>query len=446
MKDKKIVALFIGIVLLLILLAYLKTTQKKPVSWTPTFENTDTNPYGAYITYELLGDIFEKKNIRSTRKPIYNNLKASLQNYFYYEDNNHVYNESYDDSDWDYETDSLEYANKEEVIDTVQYDPMSIYHDKDLQDTTSYIFVNTRFDLDKVDLEYLLDFVGLGNNAFISAEQFSYLLMDTLRIEMVSNYFSNDTLYTLRDYPNKKYAFKTFLNNIKFNTDSCKLPVRLLGTNNSGDTTFVQVKYGNGYFYLHATPDAFSNVSLLDLDKYDFAFRSLSYLPRSNKVIWDEYQKKGDPGSNSMFRVMLDSQPLRIALWIILLGLLLFMIFRAKRVQRIIPIIKPPVNSSIEFLDTISNLYYRKKDFETIANKRHAYFLDYIRKNYYMATERIDTEFIEVLSAKSGLEKDKLIELFALHKEIMEQPDISNTVFLKYNSLLEEFYKNVKNK
>lgn len=232
---------------------------------------------------------------------------------------------------------------------------------------------------------------------------------------------------------------------VTLNTDSCLYPVRVLATNNKKDTVFIDVKYGKGHIFLHTIPAAFTNLYMLQTRKYDFGFRSLSYLPKDNKILWDEYQKQGVSENTSEFRVILANPSLRTGLYIILAGLLLFIIFRAKRTQRIIPVIKPPVNSSLEFLGTISNLYYRKKDFTTIAAKRHAYFLDFIRKHYYMTTENIDGEFTSRLSAKSGMDKDKLNELFSLHKDLVILPYVSNEMFLKYNSLLEEFYKNVKN-
>lgn len=185
---------------------------------------------------------------------------------------------------------------------------------------------------------------------------------------------------------------------------------------------------------------------MLQTDKYDFGFRCLSYLPQNSKIVWDEYQKQGSIAEGSTFKVMLENPPLRTALYIILGGFLLFMIFRAKRTQRVIPVIQPPVNSSLEFLGTISNLYYKKKDLHTIVEKRHAYFLDFIRKNYYMSTENIDNDFTNVLSAKSGVDKDKLNELFLLFKDMTSLAYIPNETFLKYNHLLEEFYRNVKNK
>ncbi|MDR0825509.1 MAG: hypothetical protein LBN74_10475 [Prevotella sp.] len=425
MKDKKMIILVAVIIVLLIGLSYASSKAPKAVDWEPTFINTKTSPYGTYITYELLGDLFDKKNIRSTRRPIYNNLKKS---------------------------DVTNTIQKEVVTEanTIKNDPTAWYRDIEASiDTTSYIFINTTFLLDKVDLQYLLNFVGLGNNVFISSEEFSSSLMDTLKIQTKKVFFGfeADTIYSLVDFPDKKYRFKSIQSQTRLNTDSCLLPVRPLAFNNKKDTVFVDVQYGKGHFYIHTIPSAFANVNLLQIDKYDFAFKSLSYLPKNSKIIWDEYQKQGGIGDNdSIFRAMLNNKPLRIALYLILAGFLLFMIFRAKRAQRVIPVINPPVNSSLEFLSTVSNLYYRKKDFKTIAEKRQSYFLDFIRKNYYMSTENINDEFLNVLSAKSGMDKGHLTELFSLYKDMVILPYAPNDIFLKYNNLLEEFYRIVKNK
>ncbi len=460
MKDKKLIILIGVIILLLIGLSYARSKAPKPVDWRPTFINTKTSPYGTYIAYGLLGDIFHKKNIRSTRRPIYNNLKESMEEYFTYDKSYDSYGSGYyedygDEYDYTEESDTTQ-VNTDLVVDTVleqgleelNYDPTEWYKSLDAEiDTAAYIFINTKFTLDKVDMQYLLDFVGLGNNVFISAESFSSSLMDTLGIKTKHRYLEADTAYYLIDSPHQKYNFTSITGETRLNTDSCNLVSRPLAFNNKKDTVFLEVQYGKGHFYLHTIPSAFANVNLLQLNKYDFAFRCLSFLPENSKIIWDEYQKQGGTDANSsIFKAMLSNPLLRIALYLILGGLLLFVIFRAKRTQRIIPVIKPHINSSLEFLGTISNLYYRKKDFKTIAEKRHAYFLDYIRKNYYMSTEKINDDFLDVLSAKSGVERQKLSNLFNLYNDIIILPHASNDIFLQYNSLLEEFYRKVKNK
>ncbi|WP_108821905.1 DUF4350 domain-containing protein [Dysgonomonas sp. Marseille-P4361] len=470
MKDRKMTILVTVIILLLIGLSFAKSKGPQPVDWTPSFMNTKTAPYGTYIAYDLLTDIFEKKNIQTTRVPIYNNLKKINGKYIYYDEENNpsYYSNVYDAADDEYlyteeilisdsltltntataiEIDSLDIAENEEDSIESETNPTSWYFDLDsITDTTSYLFVNMRFDIDDLDLEYLLDFVGLGNNAFISAEIFNNKLLDTLGIHRSYDYYRSDTVFSLPDYPSREYRIGTLSNTLALNTDSCPYPVRTLGVNNHNDTVFIDIQYGRGHIYLHTVPTAFTNINMLKTTEYDFAFRCLSYLPENSKIIWDEFQKQGMQGRNSYFRVLFANPPLRTALYIVLAGLLLFMIFRAKRTQRIIPVITPPVNSSLEFLGTISNLYYRKKDFTTIAQKRHAYFLDFIRKNYYMSTENTDSDFISRLSAKSGMDKEELSELFSLHKDITILPYVSNELFLKYNSLLEDFYKKAKNK
>lgn len=493
MKDKKYIILIVVIILMIIGLSIAKSNEPKPLDWSPTFINTKTDPYGTYITYQLLGDIFDKNKVRSTRRPVYNNLKNNVDDYL-------GYDESYNDSDSDVDYDNADvyddkneqqfhqlqdsliiliknndksaavelYQKKSEanqseaeqhIEDLAKWlvkseesedntDPSAWYKGlESLSDTTSYIFINKDFSVDKLDLEYLLDFVGLGNNVFISAEFFSKNLLDTLKIKVDEIKHSSDTVFSLVDSPGKKYRFESIYSQMKLTSEKdSRLTVRALGFNTNWDTVFVEVNYGEGHFYLHTLPSAFANINQLQIDKYDFAFRSLSYLPKNSKVIWDEYQKQGPVGGDSMFRVLLESTPLRIALYLVLIGLLLFMIFRAKRTQRAIPVINPPINSSLEFLGTMSNLYYRKKDFKDIAEKRHAYLLDFIRKNYYLSTENINDEFVAVLSSKSVLEVEKLNNLFTLYKDIATLAHISNDTFLKYNSLLEEFYKKAKNK
>lgn len=437
MKNRKTIIILCAILGLFSIGKFLfdKYFDRKDNLWEVTYANNDTRPYGTYISYDLIKDIFDKGNVKMTRRSIPHNLKDSLENYFYYDyDDDYIsYNRYYDYDDYDEEDfEEEDFSNK--------YDHIT------LTDTTSYVFINDRFQADDRDVKYLLDFVGIGNNVFISAETFSFRLMDTLGLKAVDRTDREDSIYTMIDYPQKKYIIKSLSYGTKLTVDSTfRLPSRVLAQSSKNDTVFMQIQYGKGSFYLHTVPTSFVNVNVLDLDKYDFPFRSLSYLPRSNKIIWDEYQTQGP--IDSVFSEVSDKAPLRAAVLIILVGLLLFMIFRAKRIQRAIPIVKAPNNSSLEFLDTISNLYYEKRDFTALIKKRHAYFLDFIRKNYYLTTENINQEFIKSLSAKSTVDENDIKQIFDLYQDVdQDNVHISNDAFLRYNNLLERFYKVAKNK
>ncbi|NDV70327.1 DUF4350 domain-containing protein [Dysgonomonas sp. 25] len=433
MKDKKVLIVVIVSVLLLLVLSWAKSNEKKPPSWEPTLYNSDTNPYGTYITYELLKDITDDAAVYTTRQPVYNNVQKYLDGYIYYYDN--------EEDEYSYDDDGEEYTPP--VIDMSFYNTVD-----DLIDTTTYMFVNLEFDLEDADTPYFLDFVGIGNNAFISAEKISHTLLDTLGVNDRRKFFTMDSTYLLADYKNKSFRLRNYEANTKLQMKDCPHPYKVLATNNQNDTVFVQIKYGKGNIYLHTMPIMFSNIHMLKKDKYDFAFHCLSYIPRSNNILWDEYQKQGLIGEQSIFRVMLNSVSLRIALYLIVIGLLLYMIFESKRIQRAIPVMKPPVNSSVEFAGTLSNLFYRKQDYASIARYRMTYLLDFIRKNYYLSASSefaLDDEFIEILYMKSGMSKEKLSQMFFAYKNVMRYPATAKNYYWEFTDLLEEFYRHVKN-
>ena len=60
---------------------------------------------------------------------------------------------------------------------------------------------------------------------------------------------------------------------------------------------------------------------------------------------------------------------IRIGFSVCLCYVLLFIIFHAKRKQRIVPVIEPLQNSSAEFVKTIGNLYLQEGNFKDMANK-----------------------------------------------------------------------------
>lgn len=432
MKDKlNIIFRIVTVCICFIVLCSFPSCTKK-TNWKPTLKNTDKNPYGTFILFDLLEDIFEEDNIIVSKDPVGEAIYPYLDGYIDYYD--------------------LEEGEVQDSLTMAFYDTIV-----DVEVVSTYLSITKSFDLYHHDeLVYLLDFVAVGNNAFIAAETFDSKLIDTLGLDNI--YHIQDTAFILTDYDTAKvYNYKSIIlsNHNLIDTDSCKLPIRTLATNEKlKQSSFVKIQYGKGFIYLNTLPVAFTNISLLDKEKYDFACRCLSYIPKESHIIWDEYSKKsykrryGEDASmgDGLFKVMLNSPPLLASLILIFLGFILYMIFASKRKQRIIPEIKQPINSSIEFMSTISNLFYKKKDYKAIASKRHAYFLEFIRTNYYIPTENINDEFIDLLHAKSGMDKNEISKIFNLHNDIMLYLHITEAQFMQYNSLLEKFYDCAKNK
>lgn len=418
--------------------------QERMRMWEMTYVNNETKPFDTYICYDLLRDLQGKDKVVSTRQSIYQNLTKMIDDEYLDEYESAYYSE-YEETDVDYTMTDVQESdsNSDSIdVDSIDSDLTSIVESENiLIDTITYVFVNHRFILEPADKDYIYDFIKSGNNLFVVAENYDYSMMQHIGISMHSESL-NDSIYYMSDNKDRKYNISLGWSNESFKIKDCKYPVRVLANNKQGNPVFIQIKYGKGSIYLHAIPTAFTNQTLVKTRKYDFAFRCLSYIPKSSNILWDEYQTQGP--INTSISELLKVAPLRLAVLITVLGMLIFVLFRIKRVQRVIPIVKPPVNSSVEFLETISSLYYKKKDFKTIADKRQAYLLDFIRKHYYMSTENIDEEFISSLCVKSRFDKDKLSQLFNLYDSIKWSDAISNEVFMKYCNLLEDFYRTIK--
>ena len=84
---------------------------------------------------------------------------------------------------------------------------------------------------------------------------------------------------------------------------------------------------------------------------------AISWLPTGRPVWWDEYQKQGRAGEQSLLRVVLAHPALKTAYYLLLLGGLLLALVEARRRQRIIPTLRPLPNTTLLFTRTVADLY-----------------------------------------------------------------------------------------
>jgi hypothetical protein len=383
------------LILLVIILGYgiFEYYRPKPLDWRDSYSNKDVIPFGSKALFRLMPDLFKNQPVSSLRIPPYNHL----------------------------EQDSL------------------------LPQNSNYIFINDDFLIDENDQKALLDYVEKGNNVFISAYDFSDSLMKILGVKPMlhtpsrkdtAQYvnFANERLRNKKGFIFPKDDGRNYLKILNFSK------VVLLASNEKNEPVFVQVSHGKGKFYLHNLPLAFTNYFVTDTLANKHAFQALSYLP-NQPVFWDEYQKQGRFGENenSVFRYIVNQPGLRTAYYLVLVGLLLFSIFTGKRKQRVIPVINPPKNVSLEFVRTIGNMYYRKGDHGNMAEKLIQHFWIYVRERFGMTAGQFsEDELFASVARKSGLEE---ADMQALRHEITAS-DITWTGerLMDLNRRLEDFY------
>ncbi|SHL10751.1 DUF4350 domain-containing protein [Flavobacterium chilense] len=374
-KTLKIYIAVLVFILAIILLA--DNDQQKPIDWRPTFSVNDKIPYGLYVFDKEINGFFKHHKVEriSTITP--------------YE---------YLDSKYNEDTLVENYTIK-----------------------GNFINISEKNTIDDQSIKEIFYFVSHGNNAFLSMKTFPKYLLDSLKIELNSDFVSNgSTLVWLanKKFKNKKYNLPQTIGDYFTKIDTANTTV--LGyqntKSNKKNVNFIKVPYRQGYFYLHTDPLAFTNFHLLKGNNYQYAESLLSYLPKED-VFWYTKGQNNETISESPLRYILSQPGLKWAWYFFLIGMLIFIIFNAKRKQRIVPILKPLSNLTVDFTKTIGNLYYQEGDHSNIIDKKIIYFLEKVRTEYLIDTTKLDDHFIQKLHHKTGKEITDIQELVFLINE-----------------------------
>ena len=374
--------------MLLAVLVLVEYMAPKPPNWMPSFKMQDKIPFGAFITFDLLKDAFPGSKIEENYKTIY--MK---------------------------------------------------FNEKEFQNT-SLIILTDQFKPGHASIDVLLTFVANGNKAFIAAESFEQEFRDSLKIETDMHFkeeFIGDSIPYNFSNPYLKSDSVYWIKSPWISSYFSKLDT----ANTSGIATieqeklnFVRIPYGRGEIFIHNQPYAFTNYNILFKKNAEYLFKTFSYL-KNDLIIWDEHYKPGKVDS-SPFYYILEQDSLRAAWYLILVLSFMYMIFSAKREQRVIPIVSPPQNSSLEFAKTLGNLYLSGRNHKDIAQKKYNYWLDFLRENYFIQIDNPDEPDIVKISEKTGVDVEKIVRV---KKYIDKYPTIGTDLLMKLNDLIEEFYR-----
>lgn len=174
----------------------------------------------------------------------------------------------------------------------------------------------------------------------------------------------------------------------------------------------VSVPYGKGEVIFVSSPLLFTNYGMLEGNTFVYIFRLMSYLADLPVYRTEAYVKTDAMlvAEQSPFREFIKRPPLRWALYLALLGAVFFMIFTARRRQRVIPIMSKPANRSLEFIQLIGTLYYQRKDHVDLVRKKFKLFAEELRKTAGVDISDVNTDDREylLLAEKTGMNSDRL--------------------------------------
>lgn len=389
-RSKRILIVF-GLAVLAIIIS--ETVRPKPINWNPSFTAFDKAPLGSYVLFEELELLYKKSN-----------------------------------------------------IEKVKEDPYQFLKDSSYASNSAYIFINDYLDFDKQQFNLLKAYAAKGNTVFISARQFGTFIEDSLGIGTRQAYsFLEEDIET--EFFNKSITqdslpkFKKAVYKATFSTIDT-LKTKALGyfkteNKNTEELNFITLPYEKGRFMFHTLPEAFSNYYLLHGNQ-QYASQVLSHVT-ADHFYWDTYLKSGRKVVDSPMRYIFNQEPLKWAYYVLMLGLLLFIILKGKREQRIIKVIEPLQNTSIEFTKTIGDMYFQHKDFGNINAKKITYFLEVIRSTYYLKTTTLDADFIQKLALKSTNSVEKTQKLVQLINQLKEKTVHTEQDSIALNKQIEDF-------
>lgn len=389
-------AVLLGVILVVF---FIQKSRPKPVDWTPTYSLDNKNPLDLYVFNHEVDKIVQKGRLKRVTETPY------------------------------------EYISKNKSKVNFLIIKQNAY---DYIDST------------------LLKEVSKGNNLWISAENYVKSFTDTLKLQ----YADADPSISLRKIDSIKLRLcmnswhaKTFylrpvLNSFTF-TKMDSSVTAILGTTRMPDNVvfpnFIRIKYGKGYIYLHNQPQVFTNVALLsDASSADYVAHILSYITHDKPVVWfvkGQTRNTGEPLNETILSVIFRYPALRATWLLFIYGMLLHILFNAKRRQRVVPVINPLKNTTVEFVQTIGNLYFLEGDIPNIVEKKIIYFLDRIRHRYYLDTNKLDESFADKLHSKSGKDKALIDSILHFINDFEKTKSARQTDLVKLNSLTEDFWK-----
>ncbi|MEM7105570.1 MAG: hypothetical protein AAF502_20700 [Bacteroidota bacterium] len=363
----------------------------------------------------------------------------------------------------------------------------------DAEEAINYVFIGDHLHLDSTEKEALVSFVENGNNAFIASNTLPGDFIPRLyadECESLKDYYYDHESgeYIFDDYEYYGWSGYEIYNNekveLQFSHPDLKteepfnyvhqykdkerdyywryiddwtfceqgFDYEILGRLGLDSLNFIRLKHGDGTFYFHTNPLVFSNYQMIREEALAYAGRVFSHLPEGD-IYWDENSKFADYSeftppprnfSQSPLQYILSQKSLRWSWYTGLVLVILYVLFRAKRRQRIIPVLKENANTSLEYIKTIGSLYFQQNAHKKLAQQEMKLFLYFLRDRYNIPTQQLDETFIKKVAIKSEVPAEEIQKILKTWKKVQRSSSIAPNTLVYFHGLVDDFYRNSK--
>jgi len=322
------------------------------------------------------------------------------------------------------------------------------------------------------DTEWLSEFVYQGNVAVVAADfiprelqsQFfdrypQLPMVDSVcALNFVHKAYKADTAYRFtKRGPNGNTIEWSYydIEQLSYDTD-----VITVSTDQYGNAICIIIQYGDGIYLLHSYPMVFSNNTMLSARGAEYVAKILSELPECDNIYWQESadgyrattevrplevgQDRFQRRMSSPLQFVLKNSQLKWAFYLLITMLMLYLLFRSKRRQRPIPTLEKNENSSMEFVNTVTQLYYQTKRHDKLVRHKEIQFMSFVKKRYFMVATEANPEFIQRLAKVSGIDEIEIGRIFKIMYTAKKTRSMTDDVLIELHQKMEHFFKNCK--
>lgn len=315
------------------------------------------------------------------------------------------------------------HLNKNKTIQTIDY----LYSIDSISTEThpTFVFIGDEFSLFQEEIDSILSRVEKGAILLLSHEiaddKFQRVLFDSSRYS-----FYYDSISTITD-DQQFYRFtaknqgmtvakmwKAYAD-IYVNDPSQYQEEHYL----KNLTATFSMNYGKGKIYSNLMPELFTNYQILSQDGLKHAQSWLKFIPKDQPVFWLEMGRYATPSydfdyddepSPGYLDYILQHDRRIMAVALLLVGILLFVLFRGKRMQPYVPYRAPKRNMTLVFAETIASIYYNKRIPFLMMRIQREHFYQVILKHYKIdLTKEVEDKDFHYLAEKTAIDKEFLV-------------------------------------
>ncbi len=287
--------------------------------------------------------------------------------------------------------------------------------------TKTVIVLADYLNLQKDDLHEIKRGAAQGNHYIIAANDFSETICDSFQLRYdrtIISPFSGDK--------NKEEKSLVRLMNNDFVLDSLDIEKKMCSgffyikekkqemlISNNFKPVAVRYRIDSGSVIICSSPYFFTNYFLL----HDHYAKITNYLLtgiQSEEVYFASRYLIPEKQNDSIFKHIFEVPALKYIFCLLLVLSAAFMLFSSKRRQRIIPVIEPLKNNTLEFIKLIGRIYFLKKNHSDLCIKKFHYLKDYLSRTHQINFNTTDQEHIyNVIATKTGIDIPEVKKLFA---------------------------------